>query len=146
MDSPSTPSEETPLFGLAPVSGSNESNTESDVEDGNDNYDHFVDIPDSEFNRPWPTTFERSISLLAGPISDADFIEEITKSPKITPNIGVRRMVRYPNCQLPYQIDFILHLYTSHVTQPSMFSDKNLFIVFHPKLPYDSKIQRPRCE
>lgn len=102
MDNPSPPTEVTPLVPLTAVNGANESNTEIDVEDGND-YDNFVDIPDSELkrpipvselNRPWPATFERSISLLAGPISDTDFIEEMTKSPKITPNIGARRRVR----------------------------------------------------
>lgn len=55
-------------------------------------FDHFVDVVDDELDKPWPATFERSISLLAGPIRDAHFIEEITKSPKIiTPNIGARR-------------------------------------------------------
>jgi len=56
-------------------------------------FDHFVDITEKdELDKPWPATFERSISLLAGPIRDTQFIEEITKSPKIiTPNIRDRR-------------------------------------------------------
>jgi hypothetical protein len=59
-------------------------------------FDHFVDTTaEEELDKPWPATFERSISLLAGPIRDTQFIEEITKSPKIiTPNIRDRRRVR----------------------------------------------------
>lgn len=47
---------------------------------------------ENELERPWPATFERSISLLAGPTLDTDFIEQITKSPKITPNLSLRRV------------------------------------------------------
>ena len=64
-------------------------------------FDHFVDTittttaDEDELDKPWPATFERSISLLAGPIRDTHLIEEITKSPKIiTPNIRDRRRVR----------------------------------------------------
>eukprot|EP00551_Chaetoceros_affinis_P001542 CAMPEP_0203658336 /NCGR_PEP_ID=MMETSP0088-20131115/48030_1 /ASSEMBLY_ACC=CAM_ASM_001087 /TAXON_ID=426623 /ORGANISM="Chaetoceros affinis, Strain CCMP159" /LENGTH=536 /DNA_ID=CAMNT_0050519981 /DNA_START=67 /DNA_END=1674 /DNA_ORIENTATION=+ len=46
---------------------------------------------DHELEKPWPATFERSISLLAGPTMDASFIEKATKSPKITPNLSARR-------------------------------------------------------
>jgi len=46
---------------------------------------------DNELDRPWPATFERSISLLAGPTMDANFIDKVTKSPKITPNLSARR-------------------------------------------------------
>lgn len=38
-----------------------------------------------EMDRPWPATFERSISLLASPNMDASFVEKVTKSPKVTP-------------------------------------------------------------
>ncbi len=45
-----------------------------------------------ELERPWPATFERSISLLAGPTMDTDFIDKVTRSPKITPNLSKRRV------------------------------------------------------
>ena len=51
-----------------------------------------LDIEYDELDKPWPATFERSISLLAGPIMDATFIEQVTKSPKITPNLSARRV------------------------------------------------------
>ena len=120
MDNPSPPTEVTPLVSITAVNGANESSTEIDVEDGND-YDNFVDIPVSELNRPWPATFERSISLLAGPISDTDFIEEMTKSPKITPNIGARRRVR--RCSFAYLLfkNRILSAFAwCHAHQPHM--------------------------
>lgn len=44
-----------------------------------------------ELDKPWPATFERSISLLAGPIMDTQKIDDLTKSPKITPNLSLRR-------------------------------------------------------
>lgn len=90
------PSESTPLVNATAleVGESNlddSTNTSSpDLEAGN----AFNQFEESELEKPWPATFERSISLLAGPISDTDFIEQITKSPKITPNIGARRKVR----------------------------------------------------
>ena len=89
------PSESTPLVNATAleVGESNvddSTNTSSpDLEAGN----AFNQFEESELEKPWPATFERSISLLAGPISDTDFIEQITKSPKITPNIGARRKV-----------------------------------------------------
>jgi len=89
------PTEETPLVALTTLNET-ESNsvTNIDPEDGTADFDFIVDVEDNELYKPWPATFERSISLLAGPISDTEFIEEITKSPKITPNIGARRRVR----------------------------------------------------
>ena len=103
MSTPSeeVPSEKTPL--VTSDSAADNANAEDpeanivtadfpSIESSND-FDHFVDIND-ELDRPWPATFERSISLLAGPTMDVDFIEEITKSPKITPNLSQRRKVR----------------------------------------------------
>lgn len=46
-----------------------------------------------EMDRPWPATFERSISLLAGPTMDTTFIDQVTKSPKVTPNLPMRAQV-----------------------------------------------------
>lgn len=48
-----------------------------------------------ELDRPWPATFERSISLLASPVIDAADAEHYTKSPKPgnTPLGRRRRMV-----------------------------------------------------
>ncbi len=45
-----------------------------------------------EQDKPWPATFERSISLLAGPTMDTDFIDKVTRSPKVTPNLSKRRV------------------------------------------------------
>ena len=45
-----------------------------------------------ELEKPWPATFERSISLLAGPIMDTQYIDHLTKSPKITPNLATRKV------------------------------------------------------
>ena len=46
-----------------------------------------------ELEKPCPATFERSISLLAGPIMDTQYIDHLTKSPKIgTPNLATRRV------------------------------------------------------
>ena len=49
-----------------------------------------------EMNRPWPATFERSISLLSSPIIGAAEVEHFTKSPKPgnIPLAERRRMVR----------------------------------------------------
>ncbi len=49
-----------------------------------------------EMGAPWPATFERTISLLASPIIQADRVNEMTKSPKPgnTPLALRRRMVR----------------------------------------------------
>ena len=49
-----------------------------------------------EMKRPWPATFERSISLLASPIINATEADSYTKSPKPgnTPLAIRRRMVR----------------------------------------------------
>jgi len=86
--------------------------TETPIEN---DFDHFVDASEDvdELNRPWPATFDRSISLLAGPIRDVHYIEEITKSPKIiTPNIRDRRRVSLWNIlHTLYQFVFLLHVY-----------------------------------
>lgn len=41
--------------------------------------------PGIEENGPWPATFERSISLLAGPQTDVASIDRMTRSPRIIP-------------------------------------------------------------
>lgn len=58
---------------------------------------------DEEMERPWPATFERSISLLAGPTMDAKRIGKLTKSPKIgmTP-LGAARFRKTVNLQRGY--------------------------------------------
>ena len=96
-------SEVTPLVAVAepnvdsedPESGGNGSVATGGGEspEGSADFDHYVDVND-ELERPWPATFERSISLLAGPTMNTDLIESITKSPKITPNMAARRKVR----------------------------------------------------
>jgi len=43
-----------------------------------------VSNADSE-EGPWPATFERSISILAGPVTDIDDIDRITRSPRFVP-------------------------------------------------------------
>lgn len=102
------PSEVTPLIVTTGVTESSttrldpedaetgrEASTRTESRPFENDFDHFVDtMAEDELDKPWPATFERSISLLAGPIRDAHFIEEITKSPKITPNIRDRRRVR----------------------------------------------------
>jgi hypothetical protein len=52
-----------------------------------------------ELDRPWPATFERSISLLASPVIKVEDAALFTKSPKAgnTPLAARRRMVRYQN-------------------------------------------------
>ncbi len=87
-------SEETPLV---PKGNSKEDDKCPSPESGSANTsigDHSSDFFDAEheLEKPWPATFERSISLLAGPTMDTDFIEQVTKSPKITPNLSTRRV------------------------------------------------------
>jgi hypothetical protein len=55
-----------------------------------------------EMDKPWPATFERSISLLASPVIRAEEAKLYTKSPKPgnTPLANRRRMV----CTMPQQI------------------------------------------
>ena len=50
-----------------------------------------------EMDRPWPATFERSISLLASPVINWTEADHLTKSPKPgnTPLAARRRMVRW---------------------------------------------------
>ena len=52
---------------------------------------------DDEMFRPWPATFERSISLLSSPIINAEKVDHFTKSPKPgnTP-LAERRRLRAP--------------------------------------------------
>ena len=91
-NSPTEASENTPL-----ILQGDETGGSADPEDGQESgdstngFDHYVDVFD-ELERPWPATFERSISLLAGPTMDTKFIDDITKSPKITPSLTRRRV------------------------------------------------------
>ena len=59
------------------------------LSDSTERHMRFLD----EMDRPWPATFERSISLLAGPTMDTTFIDQVTKSPKVTPNLPMRAQV-----------------------------------------------------
>ena len=58
----------------------------------NTSTEHSWDFDFDELEKPWPATFERSISLLAGPQMDTDFVDKVTRSPKITPNLSQRRV------------------------------------------------------
>ena len=52
---------------------------------------------DDELERPWPATMDRSFSLLAGPTFDTNFVEKVTKSPKVTPfqaSLAIRKKYR----------------------------------------------------
>lgn len=83
-------SESTPLIPMvidADVEGGGSENRNNRLELTDDD-----SLLENELDRPWPATFERSISLLAGPTMDTSFIEQVTKSPKITPNLSIRRV------------------------------------------------------
>jgi len=64
------------------------------IESGEGDPDGFVasDVNDGidELYKPWPATFERSISLLAGPTLNPSLVEQVTKSPKVTPYHAMR--------------------------------------------------------
>lgn len=51
-----------------------------------------------ELDKPWPATFERSISLLSSPVINASEVDHFTKSPKPghTDIAARHRMVRDP--------------------------------------------------
>ena len=53
---------------------------------------NILDVDSEELDESWPTTLGRSMSLLAGPIMDTEFIDQITRSPKISTNISKRRV------------------------------------------------------
>eukprot|EP00560_Eucampia_antarctica_P005257 CAMPEP_0197831640 /NCGR_PEP_ID=MMETSP1437-20131217/11382_1 /TAXON_ID=49252 ORGANISM="Eucampia antarctica, Strain CCMP1452" /NCGR_SAMPLE_ID=MMETSP1437 /ASSEMBLY_ACC=CAM_ASM_001096 /LENGTH=645 /DNA_ID=CAMNT_0043434651 /DNA_START=52 /DNA_END=1989 /DNA_ORIENTATION=- len=79
----------------------------SNLEDQNQNNDMSVSTNTSsdgtegdELNKPWPATFDRSISILAVPTINKKFIEQATKSPKITP--GFSRRARRGNLDRGY--------------------------------------------
>ncbi len=89
---------ETPLMQTNGIEGienrNGEGTNESSLQQSHSSseFENFVDVM-NELERPWPATFERSISLLAGPTMDTSLIDELTKSPKITPNFRARRKV-----------------------------------------------------
>ena len=49
---------------------------------------------------PWPSTFERSIKLLAGPQTDVDDINRITRSPRFVPIQASKARVSSILCEL----------------------------------------------
>lgn len=70
--------EQTPLV----LSQDGDADPEGSIPDISENLSGFGD---DELERPWPATMDRSFSLLAGPTLDTNFVEKITKSPKVTP-------------------------------------------------------------
>ncbi len=86
-------SEETPLIPLTENEDNGDLESPQPTSSTASEFSVFSETMD-ELEKPWPATFERSISLLAGPTMDTDFIDEITKSPKITPNMNALRRVR----------------------------------------------------
>ncbi len=89
------PSETSPL-----VISSGEGSNEADVEhQDNDNVASNVNGTDdiaeeNELAKPWPATFERSISILAVTTMDSTFLEQATRSPKVTPLYSMQARVR----------------------------------------------------
>ena len=85
------------------ISSGEGSNNEADVEhQHNDNITSNVNGNDDiaeeyELAKPWPATFERSISILAVTTMDSTFLEEATRSPKITPLYSMQARVRTIN-------------------------------------------------
>jgi len=78
--------EETPL-----VPDTNIRNTEGytgSLGDADANVD--VDDEIDELDKPWPATFTRSISLLAGPTLNPSLVDQVTRSPRITPYQVIR--------------------------------------------------------
>ena len=85
LDSSSTPN------GKDAESLSTYGDTSETLSDTAERHLRFLD----EMDRPWPATFERSISLLAGPTMNTTFIDQVTRSPKVTPNLPMRAKVIY---------------------------------------------------
>uniref|UniRef100_A0A7S2EFA4 Amino acid transporter transmembrane domain-containing protein n=1 Tax=Trieres chinensis TaxID=1514140 RepID=A0A7S2EFA4_TRICV len=53
-----------------------------------------------ELEKPWPATFGRTITLLAGPHpGDVDLVDKVTKSPKLTPLLIARKGKRFKNAK-----------------------------------------------
>lgn len=82
-----------------------------------------------EMDRPWPATFERSISLLSSPIIGAEEVKHFTKSPKPgnIPLVERRRMVRsrplFSLCftHLRLNLAFLIHSSEHHKPQTEHF-------------------------
>lgn len=107
------PSDETPTGTPAVDPESGQPMEQAPDGNGANAFDYYVDTED-ELEKPWPATFERSISLLAGPTMDTDFIANVTKSPKITPNLARRRVSFYE--LYSYIIIEQLNVSTSHIS------------------------------
>ena len=81
---------------------------------------------DDEMERPWPATFERSISLLASPMINAEEADHYTKSPKPgnTPLAERRRMVSFGFVSLSrfsvFSLDTHLSFGSSELPKPLM--------------------------
>lgn len=69
-----------------------------------------------EMDRPWPATFDRSISLLSSPIIKAEEVIHFTRSPKPgnTPLAERRRMVRRINLYTSISSDSCSHVLIFH--------------------------------
>jgi hypothetical protein len=81
-----------------------------------------------EMDRPWPATFDRSISLLSSPIIKAEEVTHFTKSPQPgnTPLAQRRRMVRRVYFSISVSSDScshvpIFHCSGSHKPQMELF-------------------------
>ena len=91
-----------------------------------------MDVDYDELDKPWPTTLGRSMSLLAGPIMDTEFIDHITRSPKITPNISKRRvseifiLILYDNKILSSILTLILNFLKESVNYTSPEPSRHL--------------------
>lgn len=82
QQSPSSAGGESSTVGSLPFGGGEESSSTAEAS---------VDDAD-ELDRPWPATFGRTISILAGPhVGDADFVKAATMSPKVTPSLVAYR-------------------------------------------------------
>ena len=75
--------EETPLIASSSTA---ENSTSSSPEIGNVNSSSTsTSSLEDENEKLWPATFERSISLLAGPQMDSKAVDFMTRSPKVVP-------------------------------------------------------------
>lgn len=61
---------------------------------------------------PWPSTFEHSIALLGGPTTDVDFIDQITRSPRIIPVQAQTARVSVSSCFL--RILLFVYIFNPH--------------------------------
>ena len=92
QDSDISESERTPLMPNKENIGDVESSSMTTSHGSSTN---LTDDELNELEKPWPATFERSISLLSGPTFDTKKIDLLTKSPKIAPSISKRKVGIY---------------------------------------------------